>query len=81
MSIDRFNQLLWRASQERYELRLSKNNKYYIYDFDDEGYNRVVRKKSEMIDILENQFLEMFTNDHEEWKQIERLLKEIGGID
>lgn len=71
--LDFFNKVLLKASQDRFELRRSKNNKYYLYDFDD---SEVIRSKAEIKDIIECQYLENFTTK-KEYKRIENILKEI----
>lgn len=71
--LDFFNKVLLKASQDRFELRKSKNNKYYLYDFDD---SEVIRSKAEIKDIIECQYLENFTTK-KEYKRIENILKEI----
>lgn len=74
--LDFFNKILTKASKDRFELRKSKNGKYYLYDFDEVGYNAVVRNKAEIKDIIECQFLENFTTK-KEYKRIEKILKEM----
>lgn len=72
-NLDFFNKVLLKASQDRFELRKSKNNKYYLYDFDD---SEVIRSKAEIKDIIGCQYLENFTTK-KEYKRIENILKEI----
>ena len=48
--LDMFNKKLNYISQGRFELRKSKNNWLYLYDFDEK---EIVRNKLEIIDILE----------------------------
>lgn len=71
--LDFFNKVLSKASQDRFELRKSKNNKYYLYDFDD---REVIRNRVEVKDIIECQYLENFVSK-KEYKRIEKILKEI----
>ena len=71
--LDFFNKVLTKASQDRYELRKSINNIYYLYDYDD---REVIRSKVEMKDIIECQFLENFCNNVE-YKRIENILTEV----
>lgn len=71
--LDFFNKVLSKASQDRFELRKSKNNKYYLYDFDD---REVIRNRVEVKDIIECQYLENFISK-KEYKRIEKILKEI----
>ena len=71
--LDFFNKVLSKASQDRFELRKSKNNKYYLYDFDD---REVIRNRAEVKDIIECQYLENFVYK-KEYKRIENILKEI----
>lgn len=71
--LDFFNKVLLKASQDRFELRKSKNNKYYLYDFDDRG---VIRNRAEVKDIIECQYLENFVSK-KEYKRIENILKEM----
>lgn len=55
--LDYFNLVLARASNDRFELREAVNGVKYLYDYDTPG---VVRNKVEILDILENQYLEDF---------------------
>lgn len=71
--LDFFNKVLLKASQDRFELRKSKNNKYYLYDFDD---REVIRNRVEVKDIIECQYLENFVSK-KEYKRIENILKEM----
>ena len=71
--LDFFNKVLIKASQDRYELRKSINNIYYLYDYDD---REVIRSKFEMKDIIECQFLGNFCNEVE-YKRIENILMEV----
>ena len=48
--IDVFNKKLYQASKGRFELRLSTNNRYYLYDYD---FREISRSKKEIRDILE----------------------------
>lgn len=75
--LDFFNEVLLKASQDRFELRKSKNNKYYLYDFDD---REVIRNKAEVKDIIECQYLENFVSK-KEYKRIENILKEMISYD
>lgn len=75
--LDFFNKVLLKASQDRFELRKSKNNKYYLYDFDD---REVIRNKAEVKDIIECQYLENFVSK-KEYKRIENILKEMISYD
>ena len=71
--LDFFNKVLLKASQDRFELRKSKNNKYYLYDFDD---REVIRNRAEVKDIIECHYLENFVSK-KEYKRIENILKEM----
>lgn len=71
--LDFFNKVLLKASKDRFELRKSKNNIYYLYDFD---YRELSRSKAEMKDIIECQNLENFVSK-KEYKRIENILKEM----
>ena len=59
--LDMFNKKLIRISQDRFELRKSKNNIYYIYDYED---REITRSKKEIQDILE------CMNLYEDFKEI-----------
>lgn len=48
--LDMLNKKLNYISQGRFELRKSKNNLFYLYDFDEK---EIVRNKIEIINILE----------------------------
>lgn len=48
--LDMLNKKLNYISQGRFELRKSKNNLFYIYDYEEK---EIVRNKLEIIDILE----------------------------
>jgi len=48
--LDQFNKKLIKISKDRFELRKSKNNIWYIYDYD---YREITRRKTEIKDILE----------------------------
>ena len=52
MSLEEFNYKLYKTSKGRFELRLSKNNRFYLYDYDDTE-NRLSRDTLEIKDILE----------------------------
>ena len=52
MSLEEFNYKLYKTSKDRFELRLSKNNRFYLYDYDDTE-NRLSRNTLEIKDILE----------------------------
>lgn len=54
------NSILAKASKDRYEIRVSKNGVYYLYDYD---FREIVRSKAEIRDIIDNQFLNEFTSD------------------
>ena len=71
--LDFFNKVLVKASQDRYELRKSINNIYYLYDYDD---REVIRSKVEMKDIIECQFLGNFCSNIE-YERIENVLEEV----
>lgn len=63
MSLEEFNYKLYKTSKDRFELRLSKNNRFYLYDYDDKE-NRLSRGALEIKDILEcmnlyDEFLEL----------------------
>ena len=63
MSLEEFNKKLYKISKDRFELRLSKNNILYLYDYDDKE-NRLARNNKEIKDILEcmnlyNEYLEL----------------------
>lgn len=74
--LDFFNKVLMKASNDRYELRQSKNGKYYLYDFDESGYDAIVRKKEEIKDILDCQYMENFTTK-KEYKRIQKVMENI----
>ena len=71
--LDFFNKVLIKASKDRYELRKSINNIYYLYDYDD---REVIRSKVEMKDIIECQFLGNFCSNIE-YERIENVLGEV----
>lgn len=50
MTLNEFNKKLARLSKDRFELRLSKNNIWYLYDYD---FREITRNKKELIDIIE----------------------------
>lgn len=75
MEIDRFNHLLQKASQDRFDFRISKNGVSYLYDYDDQE-QAIVRSKVEIKDIIDNQFLENFCYDKAEIKELENFRKE-----
>lgn len=50
MNLNEFNKKLARISKDRFELRLSKNNIWYLYDYD---FRELTRNKKELIDIIE----------------------------
>lgn len=52
MNLEDFNKRLYKISKDRFELRISKNGIFYLYDFDDRE-NRLSRNKKEIKDILE----------------------------
>ena len=63
MNLEVFNRKLFRISKDRFELRISKNNVFYLYDYDD-NENRLARSNKEIKDILEcmhlyNEYLEL----------------------
>ena len=63
MNLEDFNKRLYRISKDRFELRISKNNVFYLYDYDD-NENRLSRSNKEIKDILEcmclyNEYLEL----------------------
>lgn len=66
--LDFYNKILSKASQNRFELRKSKNNRYYLYDFDD---CELIRSKNEIRDIIDCQYLENFVSK----KDFKRILK------
>lgn len=66
--LDFYNKILSKASQNRFELRKSKNNRYYLYDFDD---CELIRNKNEIKDIIDCQYLENFVSK----KDFKRILK------
>lgn len=47
-----FNNILKKASKNRYELRRSKSELYYLYDYGSVGNNVMVRSKEEIKYIL-----------------------------
>jgi hypothetical protein len=68
MSLEEFNYKLYKTSKDRFELRLSKNNRFYLYDYDDTE-NRLSRGTLEIKDILEcmnlyDEFLELKRGFH-----------------
>jgi len=74
--LDFFNKMLAKASYDRYELRQSKDGKYYLYDFDENGYDAIIRNRAEITDIIDCQYMEDFV-DKNEYYRIENILKEI----
>ena len=63
MSLEEFNNKLYKISKDRFELRISKNGIFYLYDYDD-NENRLARSTKEIKDILEcmhlyNEYLEL----------------------
>lgn len=72
--LDFFNKILYKASQDRYELRLSKNNKYYLYDYD---FREITRNKEEIKDIITCQNMQEYTYDEDKQRLI-NIMKEVG---
>ena len=59
-SLDRLNDLLYKNSKGRYELRRTKDYlKWYMIDFDEKGTDRVVRNYNEIADILDCMHIEV----------------------
>ena len=50
--IDWFNYILKKASKDRFELRRMKNGIFYLYDYDSNDFDVMVRSKKEIKDIL-----------------------------
>lgn len=50
--LDMYNKELAKNSKGRFEIFKSKNNKIYLLDYDECGYNRVIRTYNEIDDIL-----------------------------
>lgn len=71
------NKALYKASKDRFELRVSKKDIPYLYDFDEVGFARIVRNKSEFKDIMSCMNLQEFTDDKE---RMQNLLERIGVI-
>ena len=59
--LDMFNKELSKNSKGRFELRKSKNDIYYLYDYD---FREVTRNKKELRDILE--CMHLYTRFEEE---------------
>lgn len=75
--LNEFNRALSYQSKYRYEARITKNNMLYLYDYDDEGFSRVIRSKSEIKDILSC----MNLNEYEKEKELMYvMLQELGVI-
>ncbi len=72
-NLDFFNRILAKASCDRFELRKSKNNIYYLYDFED---RELIRNKIEMKDIINCQCLYEFI-DNKDKQKINNIMKEI----
>lgn len=71
--LDFFNIILAKASKDRFELRISKNNIYYLYDYD---YREITRNKKEIKDIIDCQYLEDFVNN----KNYNRILRVLNNL-
>lgn len=63
--IDMFNKKLIKISQDRFELRQSKNGRLYLYDYDD---REVIRNGKEIEDIISCMNLESEFNKVKEVK-------------
>lgn len=63
--IDMFNKKLIKISQDRFELRQSKNGRLYLYDYDD---REVIRNGKEIEDIISCMNLESEFNKLKEVK-------------
>lgn len=71
------NNALYKASKYRFELRVSKNDILYLYDKDEVGFDRIVRRKAEFKDIMSCMNLQEFTDDKE---RMQNLLERMGVI-
>jgi len=59
-NLDNLNDLLYKNSKGRFELRRTKDyQRWYMIDFDETGRNRVVRNYDEIGDILECMHIEI----------------------
>lgn len=73
-SLDNLNNLLYKNSKGRFELRRTKNLlKWYMIDYDESGKNRIIRNYDEIGDILECMNIEIiniFKGVKIEWKEV-----------
>ena len=59
-SIDNLNDLLYKNSKGRFELRRTKDYiRWYMIDYDETGKNRIIRNYDEIGDILECMHIEI----------------------
>ncbi len=59
-SLDSLNDLLYKNSKGRFELRRTKDYwRWYMIDFDETGKNRIIRNYDEIGDILECMHIEI----------------------
>lgn len=52
MTLNEFNKKLARLSKDRFELRLSKNNIWYLYDYDFRELTRDAFQVGDIIDCM-----------------------------
>lgn len=72
--INFINKALYKASHDRFELRISKNDVPYLYDFDEVGHYRIIKSRVEFNDIMSCMNLLEFTSDENKMKELlERL--------
>ena len=78
-NLDILDYAISRAFKDRFILRLSKNKMIYLYDTDECGRDRLVKSKSELVDILQCGNLMEFTYPKDK-KVMQKLLERIGVI-
>lgn len=78
-NLDILDYAISRAFKDRFILRLSKNKMIYLYDTDECGRDRLVKSKSELVDILQCGNLMEFTYPKDK-NVMKNVLKEIGVI-
>lgn len=74
-SLDSLNDLLYKNSKGRFELRRTKDKfRWYIIDYDETGKNRVIRNYKEIGDILECMHIDILHIHYAvtlNWKEME----------
>ena len=59
-SLDELNNVLYKNSKGRFELKRTKDlSKWYMIDYDETGNNRIIRNYTEIGDILECMHIEV----------------------